>query len=80
LKNERLLGLCRFGNIADPSKASCTLTYFAMSTDLPLKDASLLAWDRAFGLDFRSYLQLINSHRSIMRVLASFWVPHGQQR
>ena len=47
-----------------------TLTYLAMSTDLPLKDASLLAWDRAFGLDFRDYLQFVNTHPSIMRVLA----------
>lgn len=56
-----------------------TLTYLALSTDLPLKDASLLAWDRALGLDFRSYLHFINSHPLTLRVLAPSYGSIGWQ-
>jgi hypothetical protein len=46
------------------------LTYLAISTNLPLQDAALLAWDRAFGLDFRSYLDFVNAHPLLISVLA----------
>jgi membrane-associated phospholipid phosphatase len=47
-----------------------TLTYVATSINLPLADASLLDWDRALGLDFRSYLKLVNDHPRVVPALA----------
>ena len=46
------------------------LTYLAISTDLPLQDSTLLAWDRALGLDFRSYLDFVNARPLLIRPLA----------
>ena len=47
-----------------------TLTYVAASIDLPLQDARLLAWDRALGFDFRSFIDLTNRHPEIISPLA----------
>jgi PAP2 superfamily protein len=46
------------------------LTYLAISTNLPLQDAALLAWDRALGLDFRSYLDFVNARPLLIAPLA----------
>jgi hypothetical protein len=46
------------------------LTYLAISTNLPLQDAALLAWDRALGLDFRSYLDFVNARPLLIGPLA----------
>jgi hypothetical protein len=51
--------------------AMTSLTYIATSVNLPLVDASLLAWDRALGLDFRSYLAFINDRHWLIWVLAA---------
>jgi membrane-associated phospholipid phosphatase len=47
-----------------------TLTYVAVSINLPLQDARLLAWDRALGFDFRSFLDFTNHHRELIPLLA----------
>jgi len=47
-----------------------TLTYVAVSVNLPLQDARLLAWDRALGFDFRSFLDFTNHHRELIPLLA----------
>jgi membrane-associated phospholipid phosphatase len=47
-----------------------SLTYVATSIGLPLRDASLLVWDRALGFDFRSYLNFVNDHPRVLAVLA----------
>jgi PAP2 superfamily len=47
------------------------LTYIATSIDLPLWDETLLAWDRALGLDFRHYLDFVNDHPQVISVLAA---------
>ena len=47
-----------------------SLTYIATSANLPLADTRLLAVDRAFGWDFRSYLSLINDRPWLLSVLA----------
>lgn len=46
-----------------------SLTYVATSINLPLWDTSLLAWDRALGLDFRSYLNLVKDRPRLIAVL-----------
>jgi len=48
-----------------------SITYIATSANLPLVDANLLAWDRALGLDFRSYLNFINDRHWLIWVLAA---------
>jgi PAP2 superfamily len=48
-----------------------SLTYVAISINLPLWDGTLLAWDRALGLDFRYYLDFVNGHPQIISVLAA---------
>ncbi|MHC2409474.1 hypothetical protein ACVJGC_002065 [Bradyrhizobium diazoefficiens] len=47
-----------------------TFTYVATSIGFPLQDARLLAWDRALGFDFRSFLNFINRHPELIPVLA----------
>jgi uncharacterized membrane protein YiaA len=37
-----------------------SVTYIATSANLPLQDAKLLAFDRALGFDFCSYLNFVN--------------------
>ena len=48
-----------------------SLTYVAISIDLPLWDETLLAWDRVLGFDFRYYLDFVNTHPQIISVLAA---------
>ena len=38
------------------------LSYVAASAGRPLWDDALLSWDRALGLDWRSYLAFVNAH------------------
>lgn len=47
-----------------------TLTYVATSIGLPLQDSRLLEWDRALGFEFRSLLEYVNDHPSLIVVLA----------
>ncbi|WP_280704194.1 phosphatase PAP2 family protein [Bradyrhizobium sp. BR13661] len=47
-----------------------TLTYVATSAGFPLQDARLLAWDRALGFEFKSFLDFINGHPELLSVLA----------
>ena len=47
-----------------------SLTYIATSINLPLMDASLLAWDRALGFDFLIHLDYVNDHPRFLAVLA----------
>ena len=47
-----------------------SLTYVATAINLPLRDTLLLAWDRALGLDFRSYLNFINDRPALISALA----------
>jgi len=46
-----------------------TLTYLTTSLGLPSWDTTLLAWDRALGLDFRSYLHFFNEHPRLLTIL-----------
>jgi hypothetical protein len=46
------------------------LTYLTVSINLPLQDTALLAWDRALGFDFRSYLDFIRSVPRLLSILA----------
>jgi hypothetical protein len=48
------------------------LTYVAAATDLPLRDAELLALDRALGLDWAAYVALVNEHPAL-----SVWLDYG---
>jgi hypothetical protein len=47
-----------------------SMTYIATSANLPLQDANLLAFDRAIGFDFRSYVSFINDRPWLIYVLA----------
>jgi membrane-associated phospholipid phosphatase len=47
-----------------------SLAYVAMSINLPMQDANLLALDRAAGLDFRPYLDFINDRPWLASTLA----------
>jgi len=47
-----------------------TLTYVATAIGFPLQDQRLLAWDRALGFDFRSYLDLINAYPRSLLILS----------
>lgn len=47
-----------------------SLTYLATSIGFPLRDTSLLAWDRALGFDFRAYLGLINAYPQSLEILS----------
>jgi hypothetical protein len=58
---------------------TATLTYIAASTDLPLQDARLLAWDRALGFDFRTLLDLTYRHRELVPPLAYSYSSIGTQ-
>jgi membrane-associated phospholipid phosphatase len=55
------------------------LTYLAISINLPLQDAALLAWDRALGLDFRSYLDFVNARPLLIAPLAIGYRSIGWQ-
>jgi hypothetical protein len=47
------------------------LSYIATSANLPLADITLLAFDRALGFDFRSYLDFVNDRPWLVRILAT---------
>lgn len=47
-----------------------TLTYLAMSIELPLQDKRLLDWDLALGLDFRKYLDWTSRHPRLIQLMA----------
>jgi hypothetical protein len=55
------------------------LTYLATSVGLPLRDTSLLLYDRALGFDFRSYLDFANHHPELLRVLGPAYSSIGWQ-
>ena len=46
------------------------LTYVAAALDLPMQDASLAAFDRALGLDWRGYLAFFNNRPWLVSYLA----------
>jgi hypothetical protein len=48
------------------------LTYVAAATNLPLRDAELLALDRSLGLDWAAYVAWVND-----RPLLSGWLDYG---
>ncbi len=48
-----------------------SITYIATAADLPLKDETLLALDRAAGLDFRVYLNFINDRPWLIHILSA---------
>jgi membrane-associated phospholipid phosphatase len=48
------------------------LTYVAAATGLPLRDAELLALDRALGLDWAAYVGFVNDHPAL-----SAWLDYG---
>ena len=48
------------------------LTYVAAGADFPLRDAELLAADRALGLDWAAYVTFVNDHP-----LLSGWLSYG---
>src|SRR3984957_19451296 len=48
------------------------LTYVAAAADFPLRDAELLALDRALGLDWAAYVGFVNDHP-----LLSGWLSYG---
>ncbi len=48
------------------------LTYMAAATNLPLRDAELLALDRALGLDWAAFAAYLNDHP-----LLSVWLDYG---
>jgi hypothetical protein len=48
-----------------------SITYVATAANLPLKDETLLSLDRAAGLDFRAYLDFINSRLWLIYILAA---------
>jgi hypothetical protein len=48
-----------------------SITYIATAANLPLTDTTLLAVDRALGLDFRSYLNFINDRMWLIYILAA---------
>lgn len=48
------------------------MTYIAAAANLPMQDATLLAIDRAFGLDWLGYVTFVNEHPT----LAS-WLTYG---
>jgi membrane-associated phospholipid phosphatase len=48
------------------------LTYVAAATNLPLRDAELLALDRSLGLDWAAFAAFVNDHP-----LLSAWLDYG---
>lgn len=48
-----------------------SLTYIGTSVNLPLRDASLLALDRAIGFDFRGLLDAVNDRPWLIYILAA---------
>jgi hypothetical protein len=48
------------------------LTYVAAATDFPLRDAELMAADRALGLDWAAYVAYVNEHP-----LLAAWLSYG---
>lgn len=50
------------------------LTYVAAAANFPMRDADLYAIDRALGLDWRAYLDLVNGHPALAAALRSGYV------
>jgi hypothetical protein len=48
-----------------------SMTYIATSANLPLRDATLLAVDRAIGFDFRGFLDFVNDRTWLIYILAA---------
>jgi hypothetical protein len=48
-----------------------SISYIATAANLPLIDTTLLAVDRALGLDFRAYLNFINDRMWLIYILAA---------
>jgi hypothetical protein len=48
-----------------------SITYIATAANLPLTDTTLLAVDRALGLDFRGYLSFINDRMWLIYILSA---------
>jgi hypothetical protein len=48
------------------------LTYVVAAANFPMQDATLLAIDRALGLDWRAYVECIDAHP-----LAAVWLSYG---
>jgi uncharacterized membrane protein YiaA len=48
-----------------------SLTYIATSANMPLMDTTLLAFDRALGFDFRSYVLFIDDRPWLIGILAT---------
>ena len=48
-----------------------SMTYIATSANLPLCDATLLAFDRAIGFDFRGFLDFVNDRTWLIYILAA---------
>ena len=48
-----------------------SISYIATAANLPLMDATLLAFDRALGFDFRIYLNFINDRQWLIYILAA---------
>jgi hypothetical protein len=47
-----------------------SLTYMAAAANFPLQDARLLAFDRAIGFDFRSFVGFVNDRSWLIAILA----------
>ena len=50
------------------------LTYVAAAANFPMRDADLYAIDRALGLDWRTYLDLVDAHPGLAAALRSGYV------
>jgi hypothetical protein len=50
------------------------LTYVAAATNFPMRDADLYAIDRALGLDWRAYLDLVDAHPPLAAALRSGYI------
>ena len=61
--------LVTLGQLAFAIAVLTTLTYLATAAAMPLQDKLLLSWDLTLGLDFRTYLDLINRHPEVLRLL-----------
>lgn len=48
-----------------------SMTYIGTAANLPLRDATLLAFDRAIGFDFRSLLNFVNDRTWLIFILAA---------
>jgi PAP2 superfamily len=47
-----------------------SISYIATSANMPLTDTTLLAFDRAIGFDFRSYLNFVDDRPWLIQILA----------